>query len=253
MLSHLKWITLLSLDAPLVAVSWQALFSHSLGNEQQWHHYLVVFLSVWLGYAADRWLDNLKRTRPGSEQHNFYGRHKVRVLRVWILALLIAVSLSLSTLNLAEITKGLALMGASIAYTVFAQRFRELALYPLAKTALTSFLVLAASLLFQPVPSLPPAAILAVWLLFFTNCLLIRHWSRAHEKHNRVAALLTGFGCLCASAIASRSLTASIGYACLLSLLALFALHTRLGAKRLIVRRTLADLCLLTPIPLLFL
>lgn len=74
MLSSPKWLALLSLDAPQVAVTWQALLARTLGSSQSPRHYLLVFASVWLGYAADRRFDNRRVQRPQSEQHPFYAQ-----------------------------------------------------------------------------------------------------------------------------------------------------------------------------------
>ncbi|MBK1878423.1 hypothetical protein [Pelagicoccus mobilis] len=252
MLKHLKWLTLLSLDAPIVAVAWQALISKSVASSQNWHHFAIVSLSVWLGYSADRWFDTLSRSPSKSEQHSFYLKFRNSVLLTWILVLITAVTLSLTTLETSELLKGLALMCSAIAYTLFAQRARSLRFYPIAKTAFTSALILAATLIFQEMQRIPPLPILSIWLLFFTNCLLIRTWSHPHETITRQAAFLGFFSCAVLSVSVIWTQFSMIGISCFLSLLALTTLHLRFKSGELITKRALADICLLTPIlPLL--
>lgn len=251
MLSHLKWLTLLSLDAPLVAIAWQALLSKSGESQQSWHHYLIVFLSVWLGYAADRWFDNLKAKRTGSEQHCFYQKYQRPVLAIWILILASAIILSVATLSASEITRGLGLMLVSIAYTAFAQFGRRLRIYPFAKGALTSFLILAASLLFQASIEIPLLAILPVWFLFLANCLLIRSWTRPNENGTLATASMAGLASLCAGIYLIATEHQAIGFSYCLSSLLLLAVQLMSSNRTLIERRVLADLCLLAPVPML--
>lgn len=253
MLARLKWLTFLSLDAPLVAVSWQALFAREHGSRLSWHHSLIVFLSVWLGYAADRWCDNLKRDRPASEQHRFYALHSRQILAVWLGVLVTAVSLAFACLTAPELAHGFVLMGLSLAYTLFAQKGRKLKHYPLLKSTFTALLVLASSLLFIPIDSIPYLAGACVWLLFSSNCLYIRSWTHAGETNAAFQATLfaTAVATLAVFTLCTRD--SSIAAASLLAQSAILLLHLfrhRIDSATL---RTAADLCLLSPWPILFL
>jgi hypothetical protein len=84
------WPNLLSLDAPLVAVLWQALFircfhAASPGRGQALAPVLLVS-AVWLIYTADRALDAWRGVcmRP---RHEFYRRHWRGILPIWALVL----------------------------------------------------------------------------------------------------------------------------------------------------------------------
>jgi hypothetical protein len=73
----LLWITVLSLDAPAVAVLWQLLFAHSFRVQLGWSVTVLLALVVWLIYVADRVLDALRSPTQGAEatRHLFYRRH----------------------------------------------------------------------------------------------------------------------------------------------------------------------------------
>lgn len=251
MLSRLKWITLLSLDAPLVTVAWQALISKTTSSHQSWHHYTIVFLSVWLGYAADRWFDTLKRERPSSPQHSFTSEKKISVASIWILTCIIAISLSIATLTQTELTRGIILMCASLAYTLFAQKARRLKIYPFAKSAFTSSLVLAACLVFQLPNSLSLLAILAIWFLFLSNCLFIRNWDRPEKRSILTGGLVSMLCCFALGVATLLTQHPKIGIACLASATLLAGLNLSSRSHPLTSKRTLADLCLLSPLPLL--
>jgi hypothetical protein len=75
--SPLLWITVLSLDAPAVAVLWQLLFARSFHVQLAWSVTVLLALVVWLIYVADRLLDALKAPAEGAEatRHIFYRQH----------------------------------------------------------------------------------------------------------------------------------------------------------------------------------
>jgi hypothetical protein len=76
--SPLLWVTLLSLDAPAVAVLWQRLFARSFQVRIAASVTLLLALVVWLIYVADRFLDTLNAPAPGPEavRHRFYRRRR---------------------------------------------------------------------------------------------------------------------------------------------------------------------------------
>ncbi|MDQ8196944.1 hypothetical protein QEH56_02230 [Pelagicoccus enzymogenes] len=247
MLARLKWLTFLSLDAPLVATTWQALFAKEHAVNLRWYHSLIVFLSVWLGYAADRWCDNLKGGRPASEQHQFYAKHRTSVLAIWLLALAVAVTLAFSYLSKSELAHGFALMGLALAYTLFAQNGRRIRYYAFLKSVFTALLVLASSLLFLPIEPSPYLSAICVWMLFASNCLFIRSWT--HEGEEKSALQATGLAAavilVSVSALWARDSQTAI--ATLIAQCAILALHIARGRIGSMTLRTAADICLLSP------
>jgi hypothetical protein len=64
------------LDAPAVAVLWQAFFARSLHADVRWPAFVALGGSVWLIYAVDRLLDSLRiEAAPVASRHRFYRVH----------------------------------------------------------------------------------------------------------------------------------------------------------------------------------
>src|SRR4051812_25331299 len=74
------WLNLLSLDAPIVALVWQDLAARSFGHPLRPAARIVLGLTVWAVYLADRLLDV---RAPGAGQntarHHFYRRHPTKL------------------------------------------------------------------------------------------------------------------------------------------------------------------------------
>lgn len=67
------WFNLLSLDAPLVAILWQALFAHCFEAPIKGAAFAALAIAVWFIYVSDRLLDALRG--DGDEavpRHRFY-------------------------------------------------------------------------------------------------------------------------------------------------------------------------------------
>lgn len=82
------WPNLLGLDAPAVAVSWQWLFAHSFGIDLPPVIHLVLALSAWCVYLADRLID-VFRTGPSdlaTERHRFTRKHSGKLIALLCLA-----------------------------------------------------------------------------------------------------------------------------------------------------------------------
>jgi|SRR5690348_5902922 len=73
----LLWLTVLSLDAPAVAVLWQLLFAQSFHVRLGAGVTVLLALVVWLIYVADRLLDASRGPANGAEatRHTFYRQH----------------------------------------------------------------------------------------------------------------------------------------------------------------------------------
>jgi len=110
----LLWLTVLSLDAPAVAVLWQLLFARSLHAPVSASITLLLALVVWLIYVADRLLDTLKVPTQGAEptRHLFYRRHLWAFLLPFIAGFLLAAWLSLTRLDENTFRYGAAILAA---------------------------------------------------------------------------------------------------------------------------------------------
>ncbi|HXD91029.1 MAG TPA: hypothetical protein VNU00_08210, partial [Candidatus Binataceae bacterium] len=76
------WPTILSLDAPTIAIVWLALFAAVFRVDPGWPVLTALGLWVWLIYVADRLLDGLKQPPSNGEvlRHRFYRYHRLPVL-----------------------------------------------------------------------------------------------------------------------------------------------------------------------------
>lgn len=188
-----QWLTVLSLDAPLVAVAWQAALARAMRLPLRTHHVFILGAAVWLAYAADRWIEGW-RLSPGqvlTQRHFFYLRWRWPVALVWSLVLATAVTVSVVELTRAELVAGLLLLGPVLAYLLSHQLIHRRHPRRAPKEVCVALLFSAGVVCFAAArrPDLllaatPPLGLFA--LLCFTNCSLISFWEddvdRAHDQ-----------------------------------------------------------------------
>lgn len=266
-------MTILSFDAPLVAMAWQPPLAHAIDASLQWYHSFILGAGVWLAYAADRWIEGwrLDPAQVQTQRHWFYQQARWPVAAVWLAVLVGAVAMSFTRLSRAEMTFGFILLGPVGLYLLSHQLVHRESPWRLPKELCVALLLVGGVGCF-PLAQRPDAAIsllvpLALFgLLCFANCLLISHWEnevdRAHGQtslarqfpHGRplayalpwavaaVAAGLLVFGPHRLDAIAACTLASGV------LLGALDRLHNRVGRQ---LARALADVTLMTPYVLL--
>jgi len=108
----LLWLTVLSLDAPAVAVLWQVLFARSFHVQLSPDITILLAMVVWLIYVADRVLDTLKVPAGGAEpvRHIFYRRHLWAFLLPFSAVFLLAAWMSLTKLEARTFRNGIAIL-----------------------------------------------------------------------------------------------------------------------------------------------
>ncbi len=109
------WANLLSLDAPIVAVLWQQLFTRTLRIPATIASAITLAATVWLIYASDRVLDAASATGH-SARHRFYRRHWRSVVPVLVVALLLAAWCALTGIRKPVLHNGLCLVAAVSVY-----------------------------------------------------------------------------------------------------------------------------------------
>jgi hypothetical protein len=259
---------LLSFDAPLVAVLWQAFFAKRLHVDIRWPAFVALAISVWVIYVADRMLDGLKADGiTGSRRHDFYRRYWWNVLRATAAALIV-LAVSCHFLNSMVIRNGIILAGIVSIYFVLVhvapQRFqrwwpKELAVGILfaVGTSLATWTKLGTSRKILIVP----AALFA--MLCWLNCVAIEFWewkrirgmaAPPHPWTVWMGARLPKVALLVAAV--STSLLAVDGLALLsgasiLSAIGFLWLHRQSDRLPTDTLRVLADVSLLTPALLL--
>jgi hypothetical protein len=248
------WPNLLSLDAPAVAVLWQALFVRCFRARFDLLAAVLLPLTVWLIYSADRVFDAWSNSRS-LPRHQFHGRHWRAILAAWLVAFSTAGWLAWKLLPETLFLRGLAVLAAVAIYFALVhlsprRRWpKEFAVAIL----FTAGVSLAA---WQQIRSAADIATVAVFCcLCWINCAAIEQWERQPRITPKTAIRLPAWP-LRAAAIAVgltallllREQRPILGGAETLSAFAFAALDgakDRLSADAL---RVLADVALLTPL-----
>ena len=217
-----QWPTVLSLDAPVVAVLWQWEIARSAGVDLRAPRPFVLGASVWLAYAADRWIEGC-RLEPGriqTERHAFYHHWRLPVAWAWAAILAADVGAALAGLGRGEITLGLVLLAAVAAYLFSHQLLHRHHRLRVPKEACVGLLLAGGAVLFPAAaPAARPGALATPALLFatlgFANCALISTWERQVDRSHGQGSLALEFG---AGARVARVLPWAIGGLALMAL-----------------------------------
>ncbi|MFT5836539.1 MAG: hypothetical protein ACI9ZV_000034 [Candidatus Azotimanducaceae bacterium] len=118
-----QWPNLLALDAALIAVLWQAALASALGAPLAMPGYIVLGLSVWLTYVADRLFDVASRPEASllSLRHQFAKRYAQSLWVIWggVLAINLLVAAQLSA---TQLKRGALLLALCLFYTLLNQK-----------------------------------------------------------------------------------------------------------------------------------
>jgi hypothetical protein len=268
-----QWLTVLSLDAPIVCLLWQGLLARAAGVTLSWSHRFVLGASVWLAYAADRWLEGwrLDTRNVRTQRHRFYQRQRWPVFAVWAGMFAMDVAVALATLDRGQLVRGLPLLGAVVAYLLSHQLVHRNSPGRAPKEMIVA-LLLAAGVAFFLVPLPLSSAHLiplgAFALACFTNCALISSWEQDVDitqgqtslalQSSRNAGLIKWLpwvatsvvllACPWVASVPRLALACGAGSTLLLALVD--SLEPRVGWA---AARVLADVALMTPlVPLLW-
>jgi len=268
-----QWPTILSLDAPVVAVLWQWMIAHAArvepGGPQAW----VLGASVWLAYAADRWIEawRLHPDRIQTVRHRFYQGARWPVAAIWAAVFCADLFEAFARLSNPELLAGSLLLVPVLLYLLSHQFVHRHRRWRAPKELCVAALLgggVAVFVLGRPGADRSSLALpLGLFvLLCFANCVLISGWEyevdRSHGqtslalKFRHAATLgrtlswiLAALSCLAALAIPDTGRTALGCAAVAAGLLGIVDLaEKRLGWQ---LARVLADVALMTPaIPL---
>ena len=269
--SPVVWLNLLCLDAPIVAVSWQWLFAHTFGAHLNFPLRVLLFLTAWLIYLADRFADTIKLPAgsPISLRHQFCREH---VIGWWIAVVVIFsvdVALAVRSLDLQMLVLGGTLAAACAVYLLINHslggRWRPI---PMKEKSIGT--LFAAGTVLAVVGQLPgltisfAAAVILFAILCTLNCLSIAAWERELDAAQGKASSVTGWP---AVARALKPLGYAFGivvFGCAIFWRFAFPLWLCLAVSALLLvrlnaaerlprdsRTALADLVLLTPLAVL--
>ncbi len=265
-----QWPTILSLDAPVVCVVWQRLLARGGADPVGWPHVFVLGASVWLAYAADRWLEgwHLEQTRVRTARHLFYQRRRWSVAAVWGAMLAADIGVAFGRLAWPDISRGLILVALVLVYLFShqllhrARRWRapkEVVIAVLLTGGVTVFLVGRVGVGTLAVP------LTLFALLCFANCALISWWERsvdiAHGQtslalQSRWTGRLIGWlpwtvaAAAAVAALAGGATSQAPAWCALASALLLAAIDRAEGRLGWALAHALADAALVTPIVL---
>ncbi len=269
-----QWPTILSLDAPAVSLAWQWMLAQAAQVRLAWPAAAVLGASVWLAYAADRWIEGcrLPPAETVTVRHRFYQRHRLPVAIVWTLVFFGDLAIAATRLRPAEVTAGLLLLGPVVAYLLSHQLLHRDRSWRVPKELCVAALLgggVAVFIVAQPGAALGRLALpLALFaFLCLANCALISTWeqevdaiqgqsslARQFRRGGSIGRTLPGMLALVSAAVAAvESGHAGTAAWCALAASGLLAgvdaLEPRAGRQ---LARVLADIALLTPLlPLL--
>ena len=270
-----QWLTVLSFDAPLVAVAWQLAFARVAAVTLNHYQPFILGAGVWLAYAIDRWIEGwrLNKTQLRTQRHWFYQRWRWPIAGAWAAVLAVTLGLSFTQLTPAELGTGLILLGPVLLYLLSHQFLHRKHRWRAPKEICVALLFTAGVGSFpaagQPAVLKAVAGPLALFcLLCFADCALISLWEdevdRTHDQTSftlqyprgrryvralpwLVAALGIALAVTERPAATSGITACAAGSGVLLGSLDLA--HRRLGRQ---LSRALVDLTLLTPFAFLF-
>ena len=185
-----EWPTVLSLDAPLVAVCWQALFARMADTRVSPGQTALLGACVWMIYAADRWIDGwrLRDGEASTARHRFYARHRWKILPLWLVVLGLAGAAVWVVLTPSQLRAGFALGGLAGAYVVIHQGIQRSRLRGLPKELLAAVIFAAGSALCPGAVALGAhvrgfiPAVLLFACLCFANLVMIASWERDVDR-----------------------------------------------------------------------
>ena len=126
----LPWLSQLNtycVMEPAVGLAWQEVFAAASGTVATPAHRAVVFLGLWLGYSADRWLDARSVLRPFPEQgltdrHRFFAKYRRGLAKLWLVVFLCNALIAVTFLTPLELISGMLVLVATAAYLTIVQK-----------------------------------------------------------------------------------------------------------------------------------
>ncbi len=165
------WPRILSLDAPAIAIIWQLCIAKLTAYPISPAACTVLFLSVWLTYAADRLFDVRKQSIDclQSYRHQWSKRYTAKIWRIWYLVLIVDILCAFCFLESWQLQQGVCLLSFCLSYTLLNQ---WLSRYWFPKEAFVGIIFSAGVLVFFPLEGSLSYCIL-LSSLFFLNCLIV--------------------------------------------------------------------------------
>ncbi len=187
------WVSMLndlSLDAPLVAIAWQIVIANSLLASLGFSHHLILGISVWLSYSADRFFEPSQLTATSSRRHEIFKTHKIAFLVIWFFLFFLAVTVSMIFLPLDCLLWGIPLFVMSFSNWVLCLRESRTGIPSPVFKELRTAAIFALGCFFFPAyesysdVSKSSMTLFVVFYLLFINCLSVSRWELANDERN---------------------------------------------------------------------
>lgn len=193
-----QWPTILSLDAPAIAMLWQVLLARVVGATLGPPEIFVLGASVWLAYAADRWIEGwrLAPAQIQTQRHYFYHRWRWPLGLLWCVVLGADLAVARFGLTSREFTGGLLLLAPVVVYLISHQLIHRHHAWRAPKEICVALLLGGGVAVFPVSPTdvviRPLAEPLGLFcLLAFANCALISLWEKGvDEAHGQTSLAL---------------------------------------------------------------
>lgn len=195
-----QWPTILSLDAPAVVVAWQAMLFEVAGRGCRFAPLFVLAASVWLAYAADRWIEGW-RVHPASirtQRHAFHQRRRWEIAAVWCAVFAADVWVAMEGLSRREFAAGAWLIAPVAAYLLSHQLVHRHHPWRVPKEICIAVLLAGGVAVFPAAgadvrPILLAEPLILFVLFAFANCALISRWERAVDRSHGQTSLAQQF------------------------------------------------------------
>jgi len=193
-----QWATILSLDAPAVAVAWQWLFAHTIGSSVGWYHHAILGAGVWMAYSADRWIEGwrLGDDQVQTQRHHFYQRHRWITFAFWLIVFGSSVTLAFRKLDVSDFTAGLILLSPVIVYLLSHQLVHRHHPLRVPKELCVALLFVGGITVFSfnAIDFSDDGPFLALFgLLCFADCALISIWEDEVDRQHGQTSLALQF------------------------------------------------------------
>jgi hypothetical protein len=195
-----QWPTILSLDAPAVVVLWQVLIARSASIKISASEGMVLGSSVWLAYAADRWIEGwrLVPDTVRTQRHRFHQRRRWPMLALWVAVLALDLATAVRGLPTAALKAGFLVLIPVAAYLLSHQLIHRKIRLRAPKEVCVALLLGAGSAVFPAsragadIRAMAVPLILFV-LLCFANCALISVWEDEIDRSHGQTSLALQF------------------------------------------------------------
>lgn len=251
-------------------MAWQSILARVVGITLQPYHVVLLGVSVWLAYAADRWIEGwrLSTETVRTQRHYFFLRWRWPAFSIWIVALVVGIGLAIYRFTPREWLASIGMLAATLLYVLSHQFLHRAQLWRVPKEICVAVIIALGSALYPATLATDKLQLLALstglfMLLCLTNCLLISEWEHEVDlRHGQKSfAFQFSHARAFAEALPYGILALSIGIACLsdgatctaawcgavsaMLLAALNALQPKIGRE---LAHLLADVVLLTPL-----